>query len=833
MRAESQRRRPDTPPDPHFVARVEAWFARTDRTVSAFQRDTWAAQRAGRSGLVHSPTGSGKTLAAWLGLVARWPGGVPRTGLQVLWITPLRALAGDTVRQLQGALDALGVDARVALRTGDTPSAERARQKRKPPTTLVTTPESLAVMLSGADRDALFAQLDALVVDEWHELLGSKRGVLLQLCLAHLRARLPALLTWGLSATLGNLDEALAVLLGPDNDGALIRGETRREVRIHALLPKQMARFPWAGHLGLADLDAVIDTLDRDGTTLLFTNTRAQAELWHEALCNARPDWRDTLALHHGSLDRALREDIEARLRAGLLRCVVCTSSLDLGVDFQPVDRVLQVGSPKGVARLLQRAGRSGHRPGAVSEVLCVPTHAFELVEIAAARSAAAADRIEARTPPVMCLDVLAQHAVTLALGGGIAPQAMYEEARSTHAFATLDDRAWAWVMDFITRGGPALEAYPQFQRVIIGDDGLARVPDRRIARQHRMSIGTISADAAITLRWHGGGRLGSVEESFIARLRPGDRFLFSGRALEFVRVRDMVAWVRLARGRQRMVPRWQGGRMPLSTELADSVLEQFARVAGNGEGDIPPELDHLAAMFELQRTWSQLPVPGRLLVERVHTREGEHLFIYPFAGRLVHEGLATLLAHRLSKRLPATLVLSANDYGLELLSPEPLDLDAHDLRALLVRDALLEDLLECVNTGEVARRQFRDIARIAGLVFPGYPGAGKSVRQVQASSGLMYDVLARWDPDNLLLDQARREMLSRELEFSRLDATLERLAGVDLCLQTPPRLTPLAFPLWAERLQNRVVSSEDWRTRVTRMVERLEAAADRERVPR
>jgi ATP-dependent Lhr-like helicase len=805
---------------------VERWFERRGFTVLPFQRAAWAAYADGHSGLVHSPTGSGKSLAAWLGPVQQWlareeaAAGPP--GLRVLWLTPMRALANDTAHNLAEAVEALGVPWPVEVRTGDTGQTTRARQRKTPPAALVTTPESLSVMLSYADGGRLFRQLECVVVDEWHELLGSKRGVQLELGLARLRRLAPGLRTWGLSATLGNLDEAMAALMGPGRDGVLVRGEVPKAVSIEALVPATIERFPWAGHLGLGQIAAVVEAIEGAATTLVFTNTRSQAELWHQALLQARPDWAGVVALHHGSLDRELRAGIESGLRSGALRAVVCTSSLDLGVDFSPVEQVLQIGSPKGVARLVQRAGRSGHRPGATSAVLCVPTHAFELVEIAAARCAHAAGRIEARRPLRRCLDVLAQHVVTLALGGGFRHDELLEEVRTTHAFSELGDEEWRWVLDFVGRGGPALQAYPQYRRVV-ERDGVCRVEDARIGRLHRMSIGTITSDTAMQVRWLKGGRIGTIEESFVSRLKPGDRFLYSGRIVELVRVRDMIAYVRKRTGATKVVPRWQGGRMPLSTELADTVLELFAAWR-DGEPS-SREMAAIGDIVALQARWSRVPVPGELLVERLKSREGHHLFVYPFAGRLVHEGLATLLAHRLAARRPSTFTLSVNDYGLELLSGEAID-TGDDLAALFDRGTLTEDLLACVNTSEIARRQFRDIARIAGLVFQGYPGAPKSTRQLQASSSLIFDVLCQYDAGNLLLTQARREVLESQLELRRLDDTLARIAEKRIVELAPERLTPLAFPLWAERLQSQVMSSESWRARVERMAGELEAAA-------
>ncbi|MGD2031346.1 MAG: ligase-associated DNA damage response DEXH box helicase [Gammaproteobacteria bacterium] len=802
---------------------IRRWFRSRGWTPLEFQQQTWDAYDRGGSGLVNTPTGSGKTLAVWGGPLATARAEADKPGLKVLWITPLRALARDTVSNLQQAADGLETGWRVDGRTGDTPYSRKNRQRQAPPDALVTTPESLSVMFSYPDTARLLSGLQCVVVDEWHELLGNKRGVQLELCLARLRHLSRGLRIWGLSATLSNLDQAMEVLLGGPG-GTLITAPTDRPVRIRALVPETIERFPWGGHLGVRLLPQVLDAIEAAGSTLLFTNTRSQAELWYEAIIAARPAWKRSLALHHGSVDRRLRTDAEEGLAAGRLRCVVCTSSLDLGVDFSPVDQVIQVGSPKGVARLLQRAGRSGHQPGVESQILCVPTHAFELVEIAAARRAAEAGLIESRRPLTRALDVLAQHLVTLAVGGGFEEQALLREVRTSHAFRDLSDGEWRWVIDFVSRGGDALKAYPRFRKIVLRD-GKWVVSDRRIATMHRMSIGTISSDAAISVRWASGGRLGTIEESFIARLRPGDRFLFAGRLLELVRIRDMTAWVRKARRRSRTVPRWQGGRMPLSTELADSVVALMAR----GDAAPDPEMRAVGELLEVQARWSRLPRSDHLLAERIVSREGHHLFLYPFAGRLVHEGLATLLAWRIARADPATFTLSFNDYGLELLAPEPFDKACDGLETLLSPDGLTEDLLECMNVSEIARRQFRDIARVAGLVFQGYPGRGKSARQLQASSGLIFDVLLKYDAGNLLVDQARREVMDSQLEIGRLRETLERASRSRLVLTRPPRLTPLAFPIWASRLQSQVISSEDWRVRVERAMWALEKAASKD----
>jgi ATP-dependent helicase Lhr and Lhr-like helicase len=813
------------PADPPLT--IDGWFAARGWQTFDFQREVWSAVAAGESGLLHATTGAGKTLAAWFAALSAalarpvqpaWS----HAGLKLLWITPMRALASDTARALAEPLSGLGLDWQVGLRTGDTPSAERARQDRRMPDVLVTTPESLSLMLSRADSPEQLGRVAMAVVDEWHELMGSKRGVQLQLALARLRHFDPALIVWGLSATLGNLKQAMDVLL-PGGGGRLVCGELPKALLVDTLLPDSTERFPWGGHLGMRMLEPVVAEIESSTSTLVFTNTRSQAELWYQAILAVRPDWAGVLALHHGSLDKSVREWVEAGLKDGRLKAVVCTSSLDLGVDFSPVERVLQVGSAKGVARLLQRAGRSGHSPGRPSRVTLVPTHALELVEAAAARDAVAARRVEPRLPPQKPLDVLVQHLVTIALGTGFEPRALLAEVRTCHAYRELGEHEWAWALDFVTRGGGSLAAYPEYHRVVPDEHGVHRVPDRAIARRHRMSIGTIVADASMQVKWLTGGALGSIEESFIGRLRRGDRFLFGGRLLELVRVQDMTAYVKRATARGGAVPRWQGGRMPLSNEMADAVLGRLEQAArGRIEG---ADMAMAAPLLRLQQQWSRLPSPDTLLAETLRSREGHHLFLYPFAGRSVHVGLASLLAWRASRRAPASFSIAVNDYGLELLTPEPVDWGGLADGSLLSAERLLEDVLGSLNSGELSMRRFREIARIAGLVFQGFPGAAKSTRQLQASSGLFYEVFRKHDPDNLLLAQARAEVLEQELDIARLRDALQRLRHRRLVRVAIERPTPFAFPLLVARLREQL-STEKLSDRVARMVRELEAAA-------
>jgi ATP-dependent Lhr-like helicase len=814
------------------------WFIARGWKPFVFQKQVWAAVKQGQSGLLNASTGAGKTYAVWFAALNRFARSTSRVEkprkrnpiaepLAVLWITPMRALAADTARALEAPLHDLQIPWTVGLRTGDTSNSERARQTRRLPTTLITTPESLTLMLARADAQTALATLRMVVVDEWHELLGNKRGVQLQLALARLRRWHPDLIVWGVSATLGNQPHAEQVLI-PQGGGISVQGQTTKTLQVDTLLPPNLERFPWAGHIGLKMLPQVVAEIESSSSSLVFTNTRAQSEIWYQALLDARPDWAGVIALHHSSLSRDTRDWVERALKDGQLKAVVCTSSLDLGVDFLPVERVLQIGSAKGVARLMQRAGRSGHAPGRVSRVSLVPTHSLELIEAAAAQDAVAQRRIEPRFSPRKPLDVLVQHLVSIALGGGFVPDELYEEVRSAWAYRDLSPADWAWALAFVRHGGLSLTAYPDYRRVEPDEQGVWRVPDARLARRHRMSIGTIVSNASIQLKfWSKGGggkQLGSVEENFIARLRPGDGFLFAGRLLELVRVENMTAYVKRSTVKKAAVPRWNGGRMPLSSELAHAVVARFSAAAGGQF--IGPEMQALRPLLEVQQQWSGLPTENSLLAETLKSREGWHLFLYPFAGRQVHLGLASLLAWRISRRQPLTLSIAVNDYGLELLSATPVDWMQRLDSALFSADHLLNDVLASLNAGELALRRFREIARIAGLVFAGYPGAPKSTRQVQASSGLFYEVFKQYDADNLLLAQAGEEVLRQELDIRRLELTLERINRMKLDMHLVKRPTPLGFPLLVERMRESM-SSEKLADRIRRMVSDLEQSAD------
>jgi ATP-dependent Lhr-like helicase len=809
---------------------AEAWFAARGWRPFAFQRDVWAAMAAGESGLLHATTGSGKTYAVWFGALARATAlGVSLAArsappLGVLWLTPMRALAADSARAIAAPLADLGIAWTVGIRTGDTPPSQRAAQDRRFPTALVTTPESLSLMLT---RDAAHDELAAVhtvVVDEWHELMGSKRGVQVQLALARLKRWHPGLVVWGLSATLGNLDEAMCVLLGGER-GTIVRGRTEKDLVIDTLLPAHPGRFSWGGHLGKQMQLPVVAEIERSSTTLVFVNVRSQAEAWYQLILDARPEWAGVVALHHGSLDKDVRDWVELGLKEGRLKAVVATSSLDLGVDFVPVERVLQIGSAKGVARLLQRAGRSGHAPGRSSRITLVPTNTLELVEAVAARRAAIAGRIEKRATPDKPFDVLVQHLVTVAIGGGFVADELYAEVKGAWAYRKLTRAEFQWALDFVVRGGASLNAYPEYHRVVADAGGIYRVPSRAIARRHKLNVGTIVSDAQVQVQFVSGGRIGVVEEGFVARLKKGDCFVFAGRTLEFVRAQEMTAYVRSATGRQASMIAWAGAKMPLSSELADSVMEVLADAA---QGDFfDPEMDAARPMLETQAALSRIPTPKTLLVEKLESREGQHLFLYPFAGRNAHIGLGSLLAWRLAKERPNTFSIVINDYGLELLSARPVDPTPLVDQSLFEEGDLLRDVLASLNSSELARRRFREIARVAGLISQGYPGQPKSTRQLQASSSLFYEVFRKYDEGNMLLSQAENEVLGQELDIQRLREVLKRMRSQRVVLVELAVPSPFALPLMVDRFREKL-TTEKLQDRLERMLKEMAREADR-----
>ena len=813
---------------------IAAWLASKGLHAFAFQEETWDAHREGKSGLVNAPTGFGKTFAVFLAVVADWIDHFPEqylnkknNGLQLLWVTPLRALAKDISRAMEHALAELGIPWRVGVRNGDTSTADRQKQQRNAPEILIITPESLHLLIASKNHEPVFEHLTCIAVDEWHELLGTKRGVQVELALSHIkkiRSKEPAaeqgpLRIWGISATIGNMEEAMQVVLGDWEGGTIIRAQLEKQIAIRTILPETVERFPWAGHLGIRMIDHVLPVIYNSRTTLLFTNVRSAAEMWYQSLLAAAPDLAGIMALHHSAIDGEMRAWVEEQLHEGNLKVVVCTSSLDLGVDFRPVDTVIQVGSPKGVARFLQRAGRSGHSPNEISNIYFVPTHSLEILESIALEQAYRQQLVERRNPVMMAWDVLIQYMVTRAVGDGFVSEDLYGEVLSTHSFADVTWDEWEWLLTFITRGGNSLSGYEEYHKVVKGEDDIYRVTNKRIALNHRMSIGTIVGDVLMRVKFLSGGFVGTIEENFISRLKPGDAFVLAGRRLELVAVKDMDALVRKSNAKNAIVPSWNGGRLPLSANLGEVLRYTYQRSAANPGSD--PLFAFLQPLLETQKKYSLIPAENELLIELIETKDGYHAFVYPFEGRLVHQAMAALLAYRLSRTLPISFSIAMNDYGFELLSDQPIPLDESNCRELFNPERWYLDLQRSINATELSKRKFRDIAVIAGLIIQGYPGAKKKQRHLQNSTSLIYEVLRNEEPNHLLLQQAYNDVLTYEVEAERLYHALERIYNQSIVITRPRQLTPFCFPIKVDSLREQL-TSEKLEDRIKRMQAQL-----------
>jgi ATP-dependent Lhr-like helicase len=870
---------------------IHQWLEEKGLKPFAFQEETWQHIIDGKSGLVNAPTGCGKTFSVFLGVLIDFINDHPdnykrksKNNLQLLWITPLRALAKDIGRAMEEVITELGMSWKIGIRNGDTEINERQKQKRQMPEALITTPESLHLLLAQKSYPEIFQSVKLIAVDEWHELLGSKRGVQVELAISRivninnnsdnfgdiqLSSTNVAPAVWGISATIGNMDQAKEVLLsslppspsgGGGGNGELpeskmqipinvanknvqqlainspstgggwgeaVRANIKKAIDIESIIPDEIEKYPWAGHLGIKLIDKVIPIIHASKTTLIFINTRGMSERWYQEILNASPDLAGAVALHHGSIDMELRMWVEEALHSGKLKAVVCTASLDLGVDFRPVETVIQVGSPKGVARFLQRAGRSGHQPGQVSKIYFLPTHSLELVEAAALKTAMQLNFIESREPMILCFDVLIQYLCTLAIGEGFYPDKIFSEIKSTHCFRDINEHEWSEILHFISAGGTALQQYDEFKKVEI-INGLFKINSRRIAMRHRLHIGTIVSDAMLKVKFLSGGYIGVIEEYFISRLQPGDVFTLSGRNLEFIMIKDMTVLVRKSNSKKSIVPSWNGGRMPLSANLGlmlrrklNEALSPLVTISRSSpKRDI--ELQALEPLFLLQQNLSHIPKENELLIEQIETKDGFHLFVYPFEGRLVHEAMAALLAYRISRITPITFSFAMNDYGFELLSDLPIPVDDSNVYDLFSPKDLSADIQRSVNSAEMARRKFRDIAVIGGLIFQGYPGEYKKARHLQSSASLLFNVFSEYEPHNLLLRQAYNEVMEQQMEEARLRNMLERVAAGDIVITFPEKLTPFCFPLKVDSMRENL-SSEKLEDRIKRMQMQLD----------
>jgi ATP-dependent Lhr-like helicase len=824
---------------------IERWLNGKGMKPFLFQQETWKHIINNKSGLVNAPTGCGKTFSVFLGALIQFINNNPEhfrtrknNGLQLLWITPLRALAKDIGRAMEEVISETGICWKVGIRNGDTDIAERARQKKQMPEVLIITPESLHLLLAQKGYPEIFKTLKIIAVDEWHELLGSKRGVQVELAISRIvsicnkqsargkkqntnnQPDSPAICTlsvWGISATISNLEQAKDVLLSSLNtEGVIVRSLMKKNIHIESVFPDEIEKYPWAGHLGIKLIDKVIPIILNSRTTLIFINTRGMSEMWYQSLLTAAPELAGAIALHHGSIDQELRVWVEESLHSGKLKAVVCTASLDLGVDFRPVETIIQVGSPKGVARFLQRAGRSGHSPGKASKIYFLPTHSLELVEAAALKSAIKEELIESREPMLLCFDVLMQFCCTLAISEGFNPEELFKEIKNTYCFKEISEDEWRRVMHHLTEGGKALQEYNEYRKIVI-EDNICRITSRRIAMRHRLHIGTIVSDSMLKVKFLSGGYIGVIEEYFVSRMEPGDVFTLAGRTLELVMIKDMTVLVKKSNAKKSQVPSWQGGRMPLSANLGKKLREALNHQVTDSPQSLIPELDRLQPLFQLQQQLSHVPGENELLIEQIETDDGHHLFVFPFEGRLVHEAMAAILAYRISRIRPITFSFAMNDYGFELLSDQPIPVDDSNVYELFSPENLSDDIQRSVNATEMAKRKFRDIAVIGGLIFQGYPGEQKKARHLQSSASLFFKVFTEYDGDNLLLRQAYQEVFDQQMEEVRLRDMLHRISQSRIVLTFPPQLTPFCFPIKVDSMREGL-SSEKLEDRIKKM---------------
>lgn len=797
---------------------IQQWMAGKGIMPFKFQIKTWQKFGNDYSGMVVAPTGFGKTFSVFLALVSDFLNHPEKykKGLKMMWVTPLRSLSKDIAKAMQEAIDEIGLDWVVGVRNGDTDQKVRQQQIRNMPDVLVVTPESVHLLLAQKNHPKFFKAMHCIVVDEWHELLGSKRGVMVELGISQLRKYIPKIKIWGITATIGNLDEAMEVLIPYGIKKTKITAKEYKKIDIIPVFPDEVEILPWAGHLGAKMADKIVPIILDSKSTIIFTNTRSQSEMWYQLLLDAHPDFAGQIAIHHSSIDAHLRIWIEENLSNGKLKAVVSTSSLDLGIDFKPVDTVIQIGSAKGVARFLQRAGRSGHSPFETSKIYCVPTHSLELIEVAALKEAVKQNVVEPREPQVLCFDVLVQFLMTLAIGDGFYPDDVYERIRQVYAFQEMTDEEWKSILDFLTIGGSILKNYEEFHKVTIMEDGLYRVTSRKIAMLHRMNMGVIVSDAMLKVKFISGGYIGMIEEYFISKLKKDEKFILAGRTLELARIKDMTVYVRSAKGKA-LVPSYLGGRLPLSSNLSSFLREKLSGALNPKSSE--KELKFLHPLLINQEKNSHIPKDDEFLVELIKNREGYHLFMYPFEGRLVHEVMSALIAYRISKLAPISFSMAMNDYGFELFSDKEIPLNEENLNRILTRENLMVDVISSINSAEMARRKFRDIAVISGMVIQNFAGQQRSNKSLQSSAGLIFKVLEDYDPNHFLVKQAYTEVFNIQLQEQRLVEAFKRIEKSKIILKHSHTFTPLSFPIKIDSLRQSL-SSEGLDTRIKRLIQ-------------
>ena len=783
---------------PALPAAFAKWFAARNWQPHPHQLEMIRAAKDGADALLIAPTGGGKTLAGFLpSLMDIAENGA--AGLHTLYVSPLKALAVDVERNLTIPVAEMGLPIRIETRTGDTPQHKRQRQRFDPPDMLLTTPESLALLLSYPDSHRYFCHLRTVIVDEIHAMADNKRGDQMALCLSRLNALAPGCRRVGLSATVA-WPEALAAWLAPGADPDKVRrieGGGGAEGRVSILTTK--AEMPWSGHSGVHALAEVYEEIKKAQTTIVFVNTRGLSEIVFQELWRLNTE-NLPIALHHGSLSRENRRKVEAAMAAGKLRAVVATSSLDLGIDWAEVDLVVQMGAPKGVSRLIQRMGRSGHRLDTPSRAILVPGNRFEVLECRAALEAVYDHSLDGDPPSEGGLDVLAQHVMIVACAGAFNPDLLYEEICESSPYASLSHNDFNDVVNFVDHGGYALRTYERWRRLHRLDDGTYRTRSRRAVQLLRMNIGTIVEAETLKVRIRRGRVLGEVEEYFAMGLEPGDSFIFAGRMLRFEGIREQTLIASPAPGAEPKIPAYVGGRLPLTTHLAERVR---AMLADPGRwADLPAQVRE---WLQLQRYRSDLPRADELLVETFQRGQREFLVAYCFEGRNAHQTLGMLLTRRMERAGYAPVGFVATDYVIAVWSLN----EVKDIDALFDEDMLGDDLEAWMDDSSMLKRTFRNVSVIAGLIERNYPGKKKTGRQVTFSSDLIYDTLRQHEPDHILLRATRRDAAKGLTDIRRLGDMLKRAKG-RIRHRKLDRVSPLAVPVLLEIGKERVDGSAD-----------------------
>ncbi|ABM72067.1 DEAD/DEAH box helicase:Helicase C-terminal domain [Prochlorococcus marinus str. MIT 9515] len=813
---------------------IRKFFNKNGWDPLPYQIESWEAYLNGENGIIQVPTGCGKTYAALMGPLLMLQASPEKSGLSILVITPLKALSRDLKNNIYLAAQFFNKDLTVGIRNGDTSAYEKKKQILKPPNILITTPESLSLLLSNKEANKIFNNLISIIIDEWHELMGSKRGNQCELSLSWLRGNKKDLQIWAMSATIGNIKEAARAIVGIKGEmPRIISTSIKKEIEIFSVLPEEETTYPWSGHLGIKSYSLLLKVLDKNKSTLLFTNTRNQSERWYQCLRYCLPEMQDRISLHHGSLDKDQRLIVEDGVKNGSIKWVVCTSSLDLGVDFQPVDQIVQIGSAKNLARLIQRAGRSAHRPGGKSKIIFMPTNSLELLEISAMRRIIKSGISENIKLPELSFDVLLQHLVSLACGPGFNPNIEKERIKGCWSYRNLDDKEWEWCIDFLEYGGKCLKAYPKYKKIereqLKDDENNFKyfVKDKSLIRMHKFNIGTITSDKFINVKYLKGKSLGNIEENFATKLKQGDTFYFAGKILQFVKIRDMTLYVKKSSKKSSLIPSWVGGQIAISDLLSDNLRSEIdiCTTLGNDGRYFNKELKSLLPILKKQNKLSDIPKRNQLLIEIYKTKELTSLFVFTLDGKFVNEGIAFLWALRIAKKKESTFSISSNDFGFSLTTSADYDFSIIDKEfSYLIENKNLEkDLENAINFSELTKRRFKNIAQISGLVNQNNPTKPKSSSQLQISSSLLYDVFTRYEEDHLLIKQSHQEVKEYQLENRRIKNALERISNLKIILNETKTPSPFAFPLLVERLKN-TLSNESIEKRVEKLIQKYKS---------